>query len=234
MSLQEVADYLHLSVQDVERLVKRGEIPCERQGARTVFMSAEIEGWASQRLLGSKSEGLKEFHTKSTAKVKSVALDTALIPQLLSETSIRPELTSRTRASVIGDMAELAESTGLVASREDLLTSLRDREALCSTALPGGLALLHPRHHDPYAFDESFIVLGRTPHPIPFGAPDGKETDIFFLVCCQDDRLHLHTLARLCVILTKTPVLLVLRQVSTAREMLNALIDAETAVLLNH
>ena len=40
--------------------------------------------------------------------------------------------------------------------------------------------------------------MARTTQGIAFGAPDGRLTDLFFLTASQDDRHHLHILARLC------------------------------------
>ena len=128
-------------------------------------------------------------------------------------------------------MVRLAENTNLLIDSVELLKSLKEREQMCSTALAGGIALLHPRHHDPYLFEDSFVVLGRTVQPIPFGSPDGTTTDLFFLVCCQDERIHLHVLARLCMLCYHTSVLLDLREAKTPAEMLKSLIDAEEDVI---
>jgi mannitol/fructose-specific phosphotransferase system IIA component (Ntr-type) len=98
--------------------------------------------------------------------------------------------------------------------------------------MPGGLALLHPRHHDPYLASQSFLVLGRSGRPLPFGAPDGKPTDIFLLLCCLDDRLHLRVLARLCALHHTTDFLARLRAAAGAEEMRAACIEAERQVLL--
>jgi mannitol/fructose-specific phosphotransferase system IIA component (Ntr-type) len=40
-------------------------------------------------------------------------------------------------------------------------------------------------------------VVGLAPGGIPFGAEDGSLTRLFFLICCKDDRTHLHVLARI-------------------------------------
>ena len=64
-------------------------------------------------------------------------------------------------------------------------------------------------------------------NPVPFGAPDGQQTDLFFLLGCHEDRLHLHTLARLCMICQKTDVLHTLREAQTAEDAWQALVDAE-------
>ncbi len=75
------------------------------------------------------------------------------------------------------------------------------------------------------------MVLGRPVQEIHFGAPDGQPTHLFFLICCQDDRLHLHTLARLCLTVQKTKLLDQLRDAPDAETMRNSLIVAEREIL---
>jgi mannitol/fructose-specific phosphotransferase system IIA component (Ntr-type) len=118
-----------------------------------------------------------------------------------------------------------------VYDRQALLQGLEAREELCSTGVPGGLALLHTREPDPYQFESAFLALGRSVQQIPFGAPDGRPTDLFFLIGCLDAGMHLHTLARLCLMAQKTELLAGLRQASDAAAMYECIIDAEQAVL---
>jgi mannitol/fructose-specific phosphotransferase system IIA component (Ntr-type) len=54
---------------------------------------------------------------------------------------------------------------------------------------------------------------------------------MFFLVCCQDDRLHLHTLARLCTMCMQTGLLGALRETESAESMLASLCVAEEDIL---
>jgi mannitol/fructose-specific phosphotransferase system IIA component (Ntr-type) len=93
------------------------------------------------------------------------------------------------------------------------------------------LALLHSRFPEAYMFESPFLVLGRTVQEIPFGAPDGQGTDLFFLLGCPDDRLHLHTLARLCLMAQKTELLARLREAADAAAMHQCILAAEAAVL---
>lgn len=111
------------------------------------------------------------------------------------------------------------------------LEGLENREKLCSTGLPGGLALLHTRNPDDYLFESGFIALGRTTQPIPFGAPDGRPTHLFFLLACPDSSFHLHTLARLCLMAQKTELLHNLLAASSRDEMFEILLNSEQAVL---
>lgn len=227
----EVAEYLHIAQDDVKELVRSREIPFQQVGERFVFRKREIDAWASQRILGLQKQELTDYHKATTRSSRLAAMEDSVIGQLLAPSMIAPDLTSRTKAGVIRDMVTLAEKTDLVIYPAELLASLQERERMGSTALAGGMAILHPRHHDPYAFDRSFLVLGRTIQPVPFGSPDGDTTDLFFLLCCQDDKLHLHALTRICMLSYHTSVLFDLRQADGAEEMMDLLLKAEAEVL---
>ena len=228
---EELTDYLHLAQGDVERLVRESDIPYEIRGGRTVFRRATIDEWASKRILRLPGKRLDAYHEKSMRGMREVFSSGALIPELLREDYIDLALASKTRPSVIRDLVALAERTGRVFDPRELLSSVEGREALCPTALPGGFALLHVRHHAAYRFEGSFIVLGRTIQAVPFGAEDGRPTQVFFMICCEDDRIHLHTLARLCLIAQKTDVMAQLFEASDARTAYEELVAAEKFVL---
>ena len=231
LNLESVAEYLHLTQADIVQRVKNREIPFEKRGDRIVFRKGEIDRWASQRILGLPDRPLAAYHEKSTRETNAILPQEALLPDLLAAGAIASAMTSRTKASILRDLVALAEKTGHLCDARALQISLEAREELCSTAVPGGLALPHPQTPDPYLFDASFIVVGRPVHEIHFGAPDGQPTQLFFLLCCQDDRLHLHTLARLCLVAAKTTVLDQLRDAPDAAAMRDALVAAEQEVL---
>lgn len=231
LNLAELSDYLHLSASDVERLLRESDLPRVERGGQLQFRRAEIDAWASQRILGMPDKRLDAYHEKTMRGTREIFPEQALIPELLTRPGINLELPSKTRASVLRDMVALADGTGKVFDSRELLHSVEAREELCSTAVPGGLALLHARNYDAYRFESSFIVLGRTIQSIPFGAPDGAPTRLFFLICCQDDRIHLHTLARLCMIATKTKILEQLYEAPDAAAAYDALVAAEQVVL---
>ncbi len=231
LTTEELAEYLHVSVRMIERLVRESDIPKIERGGKLTFQRSEIDAWASQRIIGLPEEPLESYHQKSMRGTQKIFVNHALIPALLSPTSINLELKSKTRASVIRDMVALADGTGRVIEPRELLTSVEAREALCSTAMPGGVALLHARNYDQYRFDSSFIVFGRTIQTVLFGAPDGGATRLFFLICCQDDRIHLHTLARLCLMVMKTDILTQLFTAPDGTTAYDAMVAAEQAVL---
>ena len=231
LNLEAAAEYLHLTPEEVEQRVKDREIPFEKRGGRIVFRKRDIDAWASQQILNLQDKPLADFHQKSTHHTRTILAREAMLPEMLESGAIASAMSSKTKASVLRDLVALAEKTGHLNDPKTLLESLEAREELCSTGVPGGFALPHPRAHDPYLFDTSFIVVGRPIQHIPFGSPDGQPTYLFFLICCQDDRLHLHTLARLCLIAQKTKMINELRDAPDAQTMRDSLIAAEQEIL---
>ena len=231
LSIEEVAQYLHLSPADVEQRVKDRVIPFEKRGPKIVFRKSDIDMWASQRILQLSENKLEDYHHKSTSRTREYLPEEAILPDLLERGAIDSAMKAKTKSSVLRELAGLAEKTWQVSDAKELLASLEAREELCSTGVPGGLALPHPRFQQPYLLESSFLVVGRPIQEIYFGAPDGQPTSLFFLICCQDDRLHLHTLARLCLMAMKTDVVAQLLQAPDAGSMRELLFQAERAVL---
>jgi PTS system nitrogen regulatory IIA component len=234
LNVEAVADYLHLTPADIEQRIKDQEIPFEKRGDRVVFRKSEIDAWASQRILQFPSQRLETYHENATRHVQQFLPDGAIFPDMLAAGAVASAMTSKTKSSVLRDLVALADKTGQLNDSKTLIESLEAREELCSTALPGGFAVPHLRSQEPYLFETSFIVVGRPIQEIHFGAPDGEPTHLFFLICCQDDRFHLHTLARLCLIALKTTLLEELRAAPDAQGMREALLAAEQAILTAH
>lgn len=231
LGIDEVARYLRLHPLEIERLVKAQDIPFERRGPRVVFRKVEIDAWASPRVLRLEGRRLANYCRDTSPGADLVLQGEAIMPALLRPEFINPALPARTKASVLREMAFLAGKTGRVWDPQGLLAGLQSREELSSTGLPSGLALLHTREPEAYLFESMFLVLGRTVQEIPFGAPDGRPTNLFFLVACPDPGLHLHTLARLCLMAQKSELLNELRSAPDAQAMYECTLRAEQSVL---
>ena len=137
---------------------------------------------------------------------------------------------ARTKASVLRELVKLADRTRLLHDGKKLLEAVEQREALCSTALPCGVAIPHPRQPMPYVSAEPLICVARLPRGIGFGAPDGELTRVFFLICCHTDRYHLHVLARVMRLLDEQTIERILHA-DTREELLEVLMEKEKRVV---
>jgi len=196
MNEQQVAAYVHLDVRQVVKLASRGQVPCRKVGGKFVFRKGEVDHWVET--------GMHEMDKDRLAGIeRGVSAhhgfdDTAeIVTPLLPPEGLAVPLRARSREGVVRDLVALAEAAGLVYAKDDLVRNILQREDLCSTAMVPGVALPHPRHALPNDIAASFVVAGLSPSGLPFGSHDGGLTRLFLLICCKDDRTHLHVLARL-------------------------------------
>jgi PTS system nitrogen regulatory IIA component len=227
MSLEQLATYLQRDLREVSKLASRGHLPGRKVAGQWRFARAEINHWIETQIHDYTEQQLTALE-KGDAHTHE---QEPLISVLLSEVSTAVPLAASTRASVLKEVVTLAEQTWQVYDPGAILDAIRQREEMASTGLPSGVAIPHPRRPLPNALGESLIAYGRTPSGIPFGAPGGGLTDIFFLVCCRDDRTHLQVLARLSRLLLRPGFVDELRAAETAADTWQLLANAERELL---
>src|SRR5581483_11134896 len=177
----------------VTKLASRGHLPGRKVGGQWRFAKVDINHWIETQIPDYSEQQLTALEQSGAGSDDQEPL----ISTFLSEASIAVPLAASTRVSVLKELVTLAENTWQVYDPEAILEAIRVREEMGSTALDSGVALPHPRRPLPAALGESVMAYGRTSSGIPFGAPGGGLSDLFFLVCCRDDRTHLQVLARL-------------------------------------
>lgn len=201
MDEKQVAAYLHMDPREVRKLASRGQMPCRRVRDGFLFRKGELDHWVETQMHRLPRETLSRIEKGVTAHHGFGTHEALLIAPMIPPGGLVVPLEARTRDAVLRAMVALADSTGVVYGKDDLLKHVRAREELCSTAIVPGVALPHPRSPLPYDIERSFVVAGLTPSGVPFGAADGSLTRLFFLICCKDESTHLHVLARLAQIL---------------------------------
>jgi len=217
-------------VRRVERMAKRGKIPHQKVGGEFRFNRAEITEWLQQTMGAMSHDHLAEVDAGITTQ-RQTPEDEAIIAPLLRAEAVSTNLGSRTKNSTLRELLALAEKTGQVVDPPTLLEAVIHREELCSTAIGGGFAIPHPRRPLPDAIAGAILVVARTSQGIVFGAPDGRLTTLFFLTASQDDRHHLHTLARLFRMLREERFVAQLETAQTPGEMIDLLKQRELQVV---
>lgn len=193
-TLDELARHLGRDRRELEKLVQRGRIPGRKVGGQWVFHSVEITHWLEKEM--------RAFTDPELARVEeshqSLEVDADVpVTSLLRRETIQVPLQARTKRSVLESLVEVAGRTWQVWEPATVLQAVREREEMLSTGYENGVALPHPRNPLPDVLGESIVAFGRTFTGLPFGAPKGRLSDLFFLVLSRDSRTHLHVLARL-------------------------------------
>jgi PTS system nitrogen regulatory IIA component len=227
MDVEQLAAYLQRDVREVGKLASRGRLPGHKVGGEWRFARAEINQWLEKEMRGYSEQQLAALETAGARGGD----EEPLLAGLLAEASVGVPLNASTRSSVLRSLVELAEQSWHVYDAAAVLEAVRQREEKGSTALPNGVAIPHPHRPLPGALGESVIAYGRTASGIPFGGERGALTDIFFLVCCRDDRTHLRVLARLTRLLMRPDFLDDLRAAETAAETWEKIAAAEQELL---
>jgi PTS system nitrogen regulatory IIA component len=227
MDLEQLAHYLQRDVREVDKLARRGHLPGQKIAGKWRFARAEINHWLEEQMAD-----LDEQQLSALERGRAQGSDQEpLISTLLTEATVSVPLTASTRTSVLRELVRTAEQSWQIYDAPAILEAIRQREELATTALESGVAIPHPRRPLPSALGESVIAYGRTTSGIAFGGPHGILTDVFFLVCCRDERTHLQVLARLSRLLLRPNFLDDLRAAESAAVTRDLIVAAEEDLL---
>jgi PTS system nitrogen regulatory IIA component len=229
MDLEELASYLQRDLRDVSKLANRGHLPGQKIGGRWRFDSIAINHWLETQMPGLSDEELEALERHRSA---TCVAEEPLVSSMLAESTIAIPLPASTKASVMKELVTLAEQSWQIYDPEVLLQAIKQREELGSTAIAGGIAFPHP--HRPVstkAQGDAVLAFGRTSRGIPFGAPDGGLTDLFFLVTCRSADTHLRVLARLSRMMLRPQFLDDLRSVDSASDALQLIERTERELI---
>lgn len=226
MDLMQLATYLQRDLRELTKLASRGHLPGRKVSGEWRFARAEINHWLETQM-----PVLSEKELTALEITDHCEIGEPLLTTILTEATVSVPLPASTRTSVLKELVTVAEQSWHVYDPEAILEAIRQREETASTALPSGVAIPHPHRQLASALGEHVIAYGRTSTTIPFGGARGTLTDIFFLVCCRDDRTHLRVLARLSRLLMRPELLDQLRSADTPTETWLILHAAEKELL---
>lgn len=225
LNLKQAAEHVHVDANELRHVAQRGEIEATEHGGDWWFEHRALDEWAQRNLLAAGEKEQLRQHRAILEENRRAHHENWMISDLFRAEGMALDLPGKAKAGIVRDMSDLAAKTGLVYDADGLFKELMAREEIASTAVGNGAAFLHPRFHDPYLFEETFIAYGRSVRPIFFGAPDGAATRHFFLICSTDHELHLSILARLAVMTHATEFLELLGEaegVEQARAIIRA------------
>ncbi len=227
MDLESAARHVHVEANELKHVAQRGEIEAVNRSGSWFFEHRTLDEWAQRNLLASSKKEIGAVHREMSDDFRRRTKTGFSVASLFKPEGISLDLAAKAKAGAIRDMTDLAIATGLVYDDEGLYAELAAREEAAPTAVGEGVAFLHPRYHDPYFFEESFVAYARARKPIFFGGPDGEATRHFFLIASTDHEKHLHILARLAVLAHGTGLLASLDAAESPADVIAAVQAAE-------
>ena len=231
MNLKKAAAHIHMDANELRHVAQRGEIDAIKRGDEWFFEHRALDEWAQRNLLSVPRRELAEQHRNMTEERRRASKAGLCVADLFDAHSIDLFVRAKAKAGILRDMTDLADKSGKVYDPDALFKELTAREEAASTAIGRGLALLHPRFHDPYMFEESFIAYGRSERPLFFGAANGEGTRHFLLICSTDHEAHLHILARLAMLAHGTSLVERLETVETPEDVISMVRECEMEFL---
>ena len=227
LNLSQAAEHVHMPANELKHCAQRGELEAFERGGEWYFEHRALDEWAQRNLLAAGRRTLAERHRVMMDEHRRAEQPGWGVAGLFSAATIDLAVAAKAKAGILRDMTDLADRGGQVNDSEALFKELAAREDAASTAIGEGVALLHPRFHDPFLFSESFIAYGRAERPVFFGAPDGDGTRHFFLIGSTDHAAHLHILARLAMLAHGTDLVKRLEEAADADAVLAAIGECE-------
>lgn len=178
LTIDEVAQYLRVSVRTVYEWAQKGEIPAGKIGTVWRFKKTEIEQWINIRLSSKKNEPLVPVH----------------IEHILSPDRII-YLDYATRRDALVKLADVLGTAPQVKNRQELTHEILRREQLMTTAIGCGIAIPHVRLS---SVTDLVMAVGLSKKNIlDFDAIDGQPVNLIFMIAAAGSQhtYYLQTLA---------------------------------------
>ena len=118
------------------------------------------------------------------------------LKELIKESTIKLELESRDKDSVLDEMIKLLVDDNVVTNIKKFKKDILARESLSNTGIGFGIAIPHAKSK---AVKEPRIAIGLTKKGLDYGSIDGQDVNMVFMIAVNDEQsdLHLRALANL-------------------------------------
>ena len=148
------------------------------------------------------------------------------ITDLLKSTAIELNADVSSKSEAIDKLIALHKAAGNLTDSEKFKEDILKREEHSTTAIGEGIAVPHAKSS---AVKTPALSLITAPAGLDYSAPDGKKTDLLFMIAATEDGdVHLEILSHLMVMLMDADFANAIRNAKSAEELLKLIDDKET------
>lgn len=188
LPIEKLASAFGLPLPTLERWIRQGRIPVQRDGNDGVFTQPTLEKWAVAHNL--------TFCLEPATPVHLLAAPPDTLVAAMARGHVYSDVTGQNVGEVLKSAVDRLASLSPVI-REELFLHLMDRERLASTGIGNGIAIPHPRDPLSKPPEMAMITTCFLTRPVDFRAIDDLPVDTLFLLISPTVKLHLHLLSRL-------------------------------------
>ena len=216
MTLAEMADYLKVARRSLVKMAEKGDIPATKVASQWRFMRTVVDDWLIAKM---KTLPDRELEKLIDSEKLPVPLSAVLRPQL-----VRLDIEDVGVKKILEMLTDPLIRQNLLASREEFVDRLLDREEMVSTAIFPGIAIPHARKPEECPVSDPRIVIGVSRGGVDFNSLDGKSTFLFCLICANQVLLHLKIIAELALVFRQPDLIQRLRSAEDPNRVLDILL----------
>ncbi len=230
-SLMDIASHLGLNLDTLDRWIRQGKIPVNKQGTMGIYNVTELNRWADKQrktLVNPEADtggvldpvdpvASQDSKRDSSDYVLSAALQRGGVFHGVKGVE-KPDIL---RAAV--DL--LPDISG--SNRSVIFDQLIERENLTSTGIGKGVAIPHPRNPINQGLKEPMIVTCFLEKNVPFQSIDDQPVFVLFLMLSPTVEIHLNLLSRLSFCLRDSEFIRFIQQAPDAEPFFNRIKEME-------
>lgn len=222
-SLTEIANDLGLNLDTLDRWIRQGKIPVNKQGTMGIFNESELNRWAEkQRKTPMNPED--EHNLQKECQSEHSPLFSAL-----KRGGVFHNITGTTKDEILQAAVDMIPAFPEKESGE-IYHQLMERENLASTGIGQGVAIPHPRNPLKKGVTDPMIVTCFLEKSVDFEAIDDKPVSVLFIILSPTVENHLNMLSRLSFCLRDSGFMALLRQKPDADSFLNRIKEMELSI----
>lgn len=219
LNIRQLAEYLMVSEKTVYRMLDRSQLPAVRVGAQWRFRRADIDSWLTEEVRRVEMEG------KRGALDPLETSEIAIAP-LLAPENVWLAVTPGSRDELLAFLTREASIDEHV-DRDQLLRAIREREAICSTAILQHAAFPHPVDPRPFGFTRKRVLLAVLREPLDFLDPHGHRPRVVAAILARSVQGQLLAFSRALKLFADSALIDKLAASKTAAEAIRAIEHAE-------
>ncbi len=190
-------------------------MPAVKVGGQWRFRKSAVDEWLDVHMQRMHADSLQAIEGDDEA-----GRPTGQIADLIAPPNARIDLAAGSRDAVVRSFVGAVQFPEPV-SPDLVCERVLERERLCTTALSGGVALLHTLRSRPRVLQaHDLVAFGRIQAPVEFGALDGSLTDTLVLLLARSERDQLALLAKLTRLCQEPGVLAALRELPSPADVI--------------